>query len=245
MPAIPYEDALARQQNAAAVVRAIACGAAVLSVINVSSWLIEGVLDADLWQMRFYADHLARAGALLGVAVVGWIWPRRIARALLGAPASDRCPGCDYTVAEDAAQCPECGLSFAHEPGGRHAGSMEEWLLRRRHTVRTVIRVGSVGILLYGLWNWLGVMSWIITVAFAEMSPGSIEGEFLVGAAYAASLTLAVTAAVAVALRLGERRLVAWLAPVAASDRMMRAADVRSLGAGSAPPGTTQGRGAS
>lgn len=93
--------------------------AAPASLFFLGAWLIEGLHDGDLWNLRYYYWRVL-SGALFGLwSIVGLTLPGLIARIILRLPRGKwppRCPYCRHDlVSLKEMRCPECGNALTDE----------------------------------------------------------------------------------------------------------------------------------
>ncbi|MFG0247038.1 MAG: hypothetical protein ACF8MF_13395 [Phycisphaerales bacterium JB052] len=114
---IPNASEIARRKWTVRIgVRAIALLFATLSLWPIVSWLTEGYMDNDTWNMGYYADRVAIAVFLLIIASVAWFTQKPISRMLVPIPKGTRCPKCNHRI-EGMTEpiCTECGLELTPE----------------------------------------------------------------------------------------------------------------------------------
>lgn len=213
MPKLPYEAALNRQQIAVAIVRAGAVVGVLAGLAQFAGWVIEGVAYGNIGDYGSYAQAMAGGTILLLGGAAGVVWARPIARLLLGRGAVDLCPGCDYQLAEGDERCPECGLVFAAALAPADRISSHDVLVRRRHLVRALLRLSILYILISTIWYFGAGVIWF-AASFAFDGYDHLRVPYLASSL----ITLVVGLALAAALRLGERRLILWLTPLASES---------------------------
>lgn len=92
-------------------------------------WIIEGLLDLDLFDLSYYGDQFRIAAMAIVPAICLLLTNRRLVKWVVPLPKLE-CPKCGYSLQELCeARCPECGLALpkalVSEPGeapGREPG---------------------------------------------------------------------------------------------------------------------------
>lgn len=213
MPKVPYEAALNRQQIAVAIVRAASVLCVLAGIVQVAQWLIESASAGNLGDFGTYAPPIAKGAMLLLGGAAGAVWSRQITRLLLGRPAMDLCPGCDYQLSGTPDRCPECGLEFASAVAPADRVSAHDALVRRRHLLRALIRLAVLYILIITIWHFGSGAAWVfVSLELAEYETLPVV--------YLVSVTLSLAAGLGLAglVRLAERRLILWMTPVGEAE---------------------------
>ncbi len=141
------------------------------AVVPAVSWLHEGVMDGDLFDLSYYAPRVMATFMLLIAGVGGPLLAPLIVRLSMPLVEGKRCPKCGYAVESES--CPECGLDVSGllEPSTPLLNDMQ-WRSRTLYIMTTVSRLLALALVVYGVldlawWSFIGFMYWQET--FADM----------------------------------------------------------------------------
>lgn len=82
------------------------------SALPLLSWMLEGMSDADLWDLDYYLGRITISVAALAIAAVCRFFDRPLSRWIVPIP-SPECPSCGYSLEHlRHPRCPECGISL-------------------------------------------------------------------------------------------------------------------------------------
>lgn len=79
------------------------------------SWVVEGVVDGDFFDMGYYLGRVIWGGTICAVGLAMVLVGERCARLIVRVPA-DVCPKCRFNLESFRAdRCPECGLYLGED----------------------------------------------------------------------------------------------------------------------------------
>jgi len=122
------------------------------SVLPVGWWLVEGIMDGDLWWLEYYWPRLALAFYMLlagvGMALFGGVLATMLVRSRHG---SVSCPMCKFELTSlDRGRCTECGYEL--NPALPEFGVPPiERVLVARLVAFVLMRLMSVGLVMLSL----------------------------------------------------------------------------------------------
>ncbi len=99
-----------------AVLRMISLIGPFFGIVALLSWLFEGFMDGDFFDLSYYSGRILTAVLGFGTPAVAWVFGPRISRWLVPATGANNCPKCGQPATESHERCTECGLLI-----GRHA----------------------------------------------------------------------------------------------------------------------------
>lgn len=140
---IPSPAEIARRRHTIGIVlRCLAIFSAGSGAVAMGSWMLEGFMDGDFWDLSYYSTRAMWSVGGGGGAVVLFLAARPIAIAVVPRGRLG-CPCCGYDVRREAV-CPECGNDL--DPREFHPRLTHGRGLRaqRVHLVATWLRVGFV-----------------------------------------------------------------------------------------------------
>ncbi len=110
---IPSPEDVARTRLlVSALLRVVGTGLGFVALASIVSWLVEGMVDDDIWAMGYYAGRIGSAVVLLTAAAVMIAIAPWLARLLVPCRLDPRCPSCRYLLLGLSGndRCPECAL---------------------------------------------------------------------------------------------------------------------------------------
>lgn len=153
---MPALDIVRRRWTLIAVVRLVALGFACIGLFPVFAWLIQGIMDDDLLEMRYYLGNLIMSAVMLVMALVGFLLSGPIVRLATPVRSEVRCPKCSYELlAPSERLCPECGMDVSSLWSS--GGGMSEIAWRARVTENVTIVLRLVGLVM-GIYSGLNLL---------------------------------------------------------------------------------------
>ena len=167
---IPNASEIARRKwTVRTISRALSLALVSISILPIVSWLAEGFMDGDTFELMYYADRIALAIFCIIIGIVAWFMQGLITRILVPIPKGARCPKCNHNIAGMTEPvCTECGLELTPEFLADHssdtcAGSRSQdpritpfVIANRRAIVSNIFRVIGVFVFLWGALSVLG-----------------------------------------------------------------------------------------
>lgn len=127
----PIEEIVARRHRARSLLRWARIALFMAAAQRLLSWVIEGIIDLDLFDIFYYIGRITWGIVFAGTALLIGFTEARLARWLVPLP-DPGCPRCGYALRRPVGdRCPECGLAISaalgaeHDPGAAPAAPVE------------------------------------------------------------------------------------------------------------------------